>query len=100
MNATLVFNYDESELNRISESNLRLFKSSNGIEFTLAEDGFPTLKVYDMLGREASTLVNKELKAGVMHKVQFNASGMTSGIYFIRLESGKSVLVEKLLLTK
>jgi hypothetical protein len=53
-----------------------------------------------MLGREASTLVNKELKAGVMHKVQFNASGTTSGIYFIRLESGKSVLVEKLLLTK
>jgi len=48
-----------------------------------------TLKIYDILGREVITLVNKQQKAG-SYEVQFDASGLTSGIYFYKLNSGTS----------
>ena len=48
-----------------------------------------TLKIYDILGREVTTLVNKEQKSG-NYEVQFDASRLTSGIYFYKLNSGTS----------
>jgi len=46
-----------------------------------------TLKVFDMLGREIATLANEEMGPGT-HQVQFNASGLASGVYVYRLQSG------------
>ena len=58
-----------------------------------------TLKIYDLLGRKVATLVNKEQGPG-NYEVKFNASKLTSGIYFYRLTSGDLVETKKLLLLK
>ena len=73
------------------------FNPTTTISFTLTEDGLTTLKVYDILGREVATLVNEELKAAVLHRATFNASTISSGIYFYRLESSKQTQVRKLI---
>jgi hypothetical protein len=76
------------------------FNPTTTIEFTLAEDSKVSLKVYDMLGREVGTLVNKELKAGVLHQVTFDASRLSAGMYLYRLQAGNNVQVKKLILLK
>ena len=58
-----------------------------------------TLKIYDILGREVATLVNKEQKAG-NYEVKFDANELTSGIYFYRLQSGSFNESKKMLLVK
>jgi aminopeptidase N len=57
------------------------------------------LKVYDILGREIQTLVNKEQVPG-NYEVQFDASKITSGIYFYKLQSGSFVESRKMLLLR
>jgi hypothetical protein len=76
------------------------FNPTTTIEFTLQEDGFTTLKVYDVLGKEIAMLVHDNLQAGVLHKTTFNASKLSSGMYFYKLESNKQMQVKKLLLIK
>jgi hypothetical protein len=76
------------------------FNPSTTVSFTLAKDGFTTLKIYDMLGREVATLVNGDRKAGVVNAVTFNASKLSSGVYFSRLVSSSNVQVKKLMLLK
>jgi len=76
------------------------FNPTTAIVFTLAQDGFTTLKVYDMLGREVTTLVNGEMKAGVVHTVSFNGANLSSGVYLYRLETGSFVATKKLILMK
>ena len=58
-----------------------------------------TLKVYDILGCEIATLVNEPKPAG-NYEVEFDASGLSSGVYFYRLESGEFNQVRKLILLK
>jgi len=57
------------------------------------------LKVYDALGKEIATLVN-EVKQPGNYEVEFNASNLTSGIYFYSLNSGNNLLTKKCLLMK
>ncbi len=58
-----------------------------------------TLKVYDILGREVATLVNKEQKPG-NYEIKFNADDLGSGIYFYRLQSGGFTQSRKMILLK
>ena len=60
------------------------FNPSTTIRWQQPETGLVTLKIYDVLGREISTLVYKELSAG-KHEVTFDASRFSSGIYFYQL---------------
>lgn len=76
------------------------FNPTTTIEFTLAEDGFTLLKVYDIFGGEVTTLVKQELRAGEIHKVEFDATGLASGIYFYRLESKNQTQIKKLIFLK
>jgi len=76
------------------------FNPTTTITFTLAQDGIATLKVYDVLGREVAMLVNEELQAGQLHQATLNASKISSGIYFYRLESGNNSLIKKFVLMK
>jgi len=76
------------------------FNPTTTISFTLAEDGHVSLKVFDMLGREVQTVVDGNLKAGELHNAVFDASGLSSGIYFYRLETTKNSLVNKMMLLK
>jgi hypothetical protein len=58
---------------------------------------FITLKVFDILGREVTTLVNEKLQTGT-YEVDWNGSNYPSGIYFYRLLAGDFVDVKKMLL--
>jgi hypothetical protein len=76
------------------------FNPNTTINFTLVEDGHVSLKVFDVVGREVAVLVSENLKAGELHSVMFNASNLSSGVYFYRLQAGKNSMVKKLLLAK
>jgi hypothetical protein len=58
-----------------------------------------SLKIFDILGNEVSTLVNEEKPAGE-HKVEFNGSGLSSGVYFYRIQAGNFTDVKKFILLK
>ncbi len=60
---------------------------------------FITLKVYDLLGKEVTTLVNQKQNPG-NYKVMFDASNLSSGVYYYRLKSGNYVKTKKMLLIK
>jgi len=75
------------------------FNPVTKISFDLPEEGKVELKIYDMLGKEAATLVNGVKTAGY-YTVNFNASNLSSGIYFYRLISGNYSAVKKMTLIK
>jgi len=64
------------------------FNPSTKISYQLQKNGFVSIKVFNVLGKEITTLVNAERTAGI-HVVDFNAAGLTSGIYFYSIQSGK-----------
>ena len=61
--------------------------------------GLITLKVYDVLGNEIATLVNEEKPAG-NYEVDFDANGLTSGIYFYKLQTEKYSSIKKMIYLK
>ena len=75
------------------------FNPETRISFSLPEASEVSLVVYDVQGREVATLVNGWQPAG-MHEVTFNASDLTSGVYFARLTAGEFQGIKKLLLLK
>ena len=75
------------------------FNPSTTISFSLPRSGFTTLKIYDLMGRDVETIVSEELSAGTYTR-QWNASKISSGIYFYRLQSGSFITTKKLLLLK
>lgn len=75
------------------------FNPSTKIRFDLPTQAFISLKVYDVLGREVATLVNEMKQAG-SYTVKWDASRMTSGVYFCRLRAGNFIETKKLLLLK
>jgi len=75
------------------------FNPVTSISYSIPSNGFVTLKVYDMLGREVSSLVNSMKTAG-NYTVEFNASGLSSGIYFYRIEVNGFKDVKKMMLIK
>jgi len=75
------------------------FNPSTVIDYSLAKAGNVTLKVYSILGQEVATLVNGYQAASTYH-VNFNASGLASGIYIYELRSGSKVASGKMILMK
>jgi hypothetical protein len=63
------------------------FNPTTSIQYTVSSNQFVSLKVYDVLGNEVTTLLNKELSAG-NYKLDFDASELASGIYFYKLMVG------------
>lgn len=75
------------------------FNPATVISYQLPVNSKVVLKMYDVLGRETSTLVNARENAGT-HKVKFDGAGLPSGIYFYRLEAGSYSATKKLVLLK
>ena len=75
------------------------FNPSTKISYSIKEDGFVTLRVYDILGVEITTLVNEQKTAG-SYEADFNAANLPSGMYIYKLQSGSFTDVKKMLLTK
>jgi hypothetical protein len=75
------------------------FNPTTTINYSVAKAGFVKIKVYDVLGREAATLINENKPAG-NYTVQFNASKLVSGVYFYRIETDNFVQTKKMILMK
>ncbi|MBI2429539.1 MAG: T9SS type A sorting domain-containing protein [Ignavibacteriales bacterium] len=75
------------------------FNPTTEIRYQISEVSMVTLKVYDMLGKELTTLVDEELTPGT-YRVQWNAHGIASGIYFYRLTAKDFSATKKLMLMK
>lgn len=75
------------------------FNPATTINFDIPVSGSVSLKVYNLLGEEVAELVNGEMKAG-SYTVDFDASRLSSGVYFYKLTAGSFTSVKKMLLMK
>ncbi|MBK7497586.1 MAG: T9SS type A sorting domain-containing protein [Ignavibacteriales bacterium] len=75
------------------------FNPSTKISWQSPVSSHQTLKIYDVLGNEVATLVNEYRNAG-SYEIDFNASKLSSGIYFYRLSAGSFVQTKKMILIK
>jgi subtilisin family serine protease len=75
------------------------FNPSTSISYQLSAASYVTLKVFDVLGREVATLVNGKKEAG-NYELKFNASNLSSGIYYYTLQAGTFKQTNKLVLLK
>ncbi len=75
------------------------FNPSTRIAYQIPKTGFVSLKIYDILGNEITTLVNEEKSTGT-YEVTFDANKLSSGVYFYQLRMGSYIAVKKLMLLK
>ncbi|MBI3195129.1 MAG: T9SS type A sorting domain-containing protein, partial [Ignavibacteriae bacterium] len=75
------------------------FNPNTVIRYQLANNILVTLKVYDVLGRTVTTLVNEIQEAGE-YSVELDGSELPSGVYYYRLTAGQFVQTNKMILTK
>jgi len=75
------------------------FNPTTKIKFTISEQSFVTLKVFDILGNEIATLVNETLESGA-YDTSFDAVHLNSGVYFYSLQTEKFVQTRKMTLLK
>jgi hypothetical protein len=75
------------------------FNSVSTIKFTLDKPQDVKLYVYDLLGRRIQTLIDEPRQAG-SHTITFDASGLSSGVYFYRLKAGKEFQTRRMVLLK
>lgn len=75
------------------------FNPSTVISYSIAKAGNVTLKVYNMLGQEVATLVNG-FQAANSYSVNFDASGLSSGVYLYELQTGSNSTIKKMTLMK
>ena len=69
------------------------------IEFSIPQTEFVTVKVYNIVGHEITTLINDELSTGY-HSIQWDGSRQLSGLYFVQIESGSFIQTKKMVLLK
>ena len=75
------------------------FNPSTRISFIIPQNSFVTLKVFDVLGNEIETLVNRDLSAG-SYDLEFVSKNFTSGVYFYNLTAGEFTKTMKMILSK
>ncbi len=75
------------------------FNPTTTIAFDLLENGFVTLKIYNVMGQSVATVVNGTMNAG-RHSVAFDASNLSSGVYLYRIEANGFSAEKKMLLMK
>ena len=75
------------------------FNPSTSIKFSVPGDGNVKIVVYDIAGKEIATLINADMKTG-KYKVEFDGTGLSSGVYFYKLISADYVEVKKMVFLK
>ncbi|MFZ1291027.1 MAG: T9SS type A sorting domain-containing protein, partial [Melioribacteraceae bacterium] len=75
------------------------FNPSTIISYSIPKQSMVSLKIYNVLGQLVTTLVNKQQNAG-SYQYQFNASNLTSGIYFYSIKAGDFTKTQKMMLIK
>jgi hypothetical protein len=76
------------------------FSGSTTVDFELSRTARVRIMATDLLGRQVATLVGGEIKSFGHHTVQFNADGLASGTYLIRMEAGDFVVTQQVVLLK
>lgn len=84
---------------QLSQNYPNPFNPSTEIKYSIPNQSHVSIKVFDILGREVATLVNREQPVG-NYEVEFDASSLTSGIYFYRIQTGEFVESKKMVLMK
>jgi photosystem II stability/assembly factor-like uncharacterized protein len=80
----------------VSQNYPNPFNPSTKISWQSPVSSWQTLKVYDILGNEVATLVNEYKDAGY-HEIEFNAAGLSSGVYFYRIQVGEFIETKKMI---
>jgi len=75
------------------------FNSITTINYSVPTEIFVTIKIYDVLGKEVTAIVEENKQAG-NYKVQFNASKLVSGIYYYRMQADNYITTKKFILLK
>lgn len=75
------------------------FNPATIIKFSIPEENIVILKVYDVLGKEIAVLINEKKTAG-NYEISFNASGLSSGVYFYKFEAGNFTSTKKMILIR
>ena len=75
------------------------FNPTTKISYSIPNQSHVSLKVFDVLGREIASLVNEEQVTG-NYSIEFDASNLTSGIYFYRIQAGNYMKSKKMVLLK
>lgn len=75
------------------------FNPTTKIDFALPKSGIVTIKVYDILGHEVKTILNENKTAGA-YSVDFDASSLSSGVYFYTIHAGDFTAAKKMTLVK
>lgn len=75
------------------------FNPSTQIRFDLPKAGLVNLSVYDLTGRKVADIMNGNISAG-KHNIDFNASNLSSGVYFYRIETPDFTSIKKMMLIK
>ena len=84
----------------LSESYPNPFNPTTTIQFTVPQNGHVRLRIYNLIGQEVANLFDGPAEVGNLYKVKFDASSMSSGLYFSVLEFGNQRLARKMVLTK
>jgi hypothetical protein len=93
-------NYNNLPLNySLSQNYPNPFNATTVIKYTMPTAGFVTLKIYDMLGKEISTVINSHKYAGE-HSITYTASDLASGVYLYRLQINDFISSKKFILLK
>jgi len=74
------------------------FSNVANVEFSAVESGQAKVEVYDMVGQRVATLFDGEVEAGDSYMEVFHADNLSTGVYFIRLTTGDSSLVKRIIL--
>jgi len=94
--------YDAPMSFKLEQNYPNPFNPTTTIEFVLPKEGMVTLKVYNLLGQEVATLLNQEQMDDGDQTVDFDASTLSSGVYYYRLtlNGGEFTSVKKMMLLK
>jgi len=88
-----------SERHLLAQNYPNPFNPSTVISYYIPKDGKVTLKVFDIIGKEITTLVNADVNSGI-HEVMFDGNALVSGVYFYTLRSGSFVETKRMLIVK
>ena len=98
--ATFVEQNDNKNNNYILYQNYpNPFNPTTTIKYSIPNSDYVTLKIYNVLGKEITTLVNNNQSAG-NYEINFDASNLTSGIYIYQLNAGNNIQIKRMVLLK
>jgi hypothetical protein len=91
VNASLTYNLEQNYPNPFNPNTL--------IKYSVAKAEFVNVSIFNLLGEKVATLVNNNMQAGY-YEINFNATSLSSGIYFYSIDAGNFKAVKKMLLMK